>query len=106
MNPPPVSGFPVVTGYMLIASKADLSPSTHTHVYICIHTYIYVYINVSSRGVDRLWSASGSGALSVAVWAQDLLKDVAIIFITTAIVWFQVKQQGGNTVPPINRKLN
>ena len=36
MNPPPVSGFPVVTGYMLIASKADLSPSTHTQVYIYI----------------------------------------------------------------------
>ena len=26
-------------------------------------------------------------------------------FITSAIVWPQVKQQGGNTAPPINRKL-
>ena len=38
--------------------------------------------------------------------AWDLLKEVAIIFITSTIVWPQVKQQGGNTVPAINRKLD
>ena len=38
---------------------------------------------------------------SSASW--DLLKEV-IIFITSTIVWPQVKQQGGNTAPPINRK--
>ena len=37
--------------------------------------------------------------------ARDLLKEVLIIFITSTIVWPQVKQQGGNTAPPINRKL-
>ena len=37
-------------------------------------------------------------------WA--LLKEVAIIFITSVIVWPQVKQQGGNTAPPINSKLD
>ena len=45
--------------------------------------------------------AAGSGAMSEAVHAQDLLKEVTIIFITTTIVWSQVKQQGGNTAPPI-----
>ena len=30
----------------------------------------------------------------------------AIIFITPTIAWPQVKQQGGNTALPINRKLN
>ena len=30
----------------------------------------------------------------------------AIIFITSTIVWSQIKQQGGNTAPPINRKLD
>ena len=30
----------------------------------------------------------------------------AIIFITSTIVWPQVKQQGGNTALPINRKLD
>ena len=49
-----------------------------------------------------LWPAAGSGALRVAVGAWDLLKEVAIIFITSTIVWPQVKQQGGNTAPPIN----
>ena len=39
--------------------------------------------------------------MSEAVHAQDLLKEVTIIFITTTIVWSQVKQQGGNTAPPI-----
>ena len=42
-------------------------------------------------------AAAGLGALSVAVPAWDLLKEVAIIFITSTIVWSQVKQQGGNT---------
>ena len=48
-------------------------------------------------------------ALGVAVHAQDLLKEVAIIFITFRIVWSQVnqvKQQGGNITPPIKRKLD
>ena len=42
------------------------------------------------------WPAAGSGALSAAVPAWDLLKEVTIIFITSTIVWPQVKQQGGN----------
>ena len=33
--------------------------------------------------------------------AWDLLKEVAIIFITSTIVWPQVKQQGGKIAPPI-----
>ena len=47
----------------------------------------------------RQWvvPSAGLGALSVAVYAWDLLKEVAIIFITSTIVWPQVKQQGGNT---------
>ena len=44
--------------------------------------------------------------MSEAVHAQGLLKEVTIIFITTTMVWSQVKQQGGNTAPPINRKLD
>jgi len=35
-----------------------------------------------------------------------LVKDVAVIFITSTIVWSQVKQQGRNTAPPINKKLD
>ena len=61
---------------------------------------------VSSRGVDWWWPAAGSGALSAAVTAWDLSKEVAIIFITSTIVWPQVKQQGGNTALPIDRKLD
>ena len=37
---------------------------------------------------------------------RDLLKEVAVIFIISIIVWPQVKQQGGNTALPINRKLD
>ena len=48
----------------------------------------------------------GQGAMCAAVSAQDLLKEVAIIFITSTIVWSQVKQQGGNTTLPINRQLD
>ena len=41
--------------------------------------------------------AAGSGVLSAAVHAWDLLKEVTIMFITSTIVWPQVKQQGGST---------
>ena len=51
------------------------------------------------------WPAAGLGARSAAVCAQGILKEVAMIFITSTIVWPQVKQQGGNTAP-INRKLD
>ena len=61
---------------------------------------------VSSRGVGWWWPAAGLGALSVAVHAWDLLKEVTIIFINSTIVWPQVKLQGGNTALPINRKLD
>ena len=48
---------------------------------------------------------TGSEALSTAICAWDLLKEDTIIFITSTIVWHQVKQQGGNIAPTINRKL-
>ena len=35
---------------------------------------------------------------------EVLMKEVSIIFSDSNIVWFQVKQQGGNTGPPTNRK--
>ena len=35
--------------------------------------------------------------------AQDILKEVTIIFITSTMVWSQVKQQGGNTALPIKQ---
>ena len=59
-----------------------------------------------SRGVGRWWPAAGLGALSAAVSAWGLVKEVAIIFIISTIVWPQVKQQGGNTAPHFNRKLD
>ena len=59
----------------------------------------------SGGGVGRWWLA-GLGALSAAVHAQDLLKEIATFFITSTIVWSQVKQQGGSTASPINRKLD
>ena len=41
--------------------------------------------------MGQRWPASGLGALSVAVTAWDLLKEVTIIFITSTVVWPQVK---------------
>ena len=52
------------------------------------------------------WLAAGSGALSAAAGVWELLKEVTIIFTTPTIVWPQVKQQGGNTAPPINKELD
>ena len=43
------------------------------------------------------------GAVRAVVHAQDVLKEVTIIFLTSTLVSSQVKQQGGKTVPYINR---
>ena len=59
----------------------------------------------SSGGVVQWWPAAGLVALSAAVHAWDLLEEVTILFITSTIFWPLLKQQGGNTVLPINRKL-
>ena len=56
--------------------------------------------------MGQWWPTEGSEALSAAVCAWDLLKEVTIILTTSTIVWPQVKQQGGNTAPTINRKLD
>ena len=56
--------------------------------------------------MGQQWPAAGLGALSEAVCGLDLLKEVVIIFITSTIVWLQVKQQGRNTGLPINKKLD
>ena len=39
------------------------------------------------------WPAAGLGALSIAVPAWDLLKEVTIIFITSTTVWPQVNNR-------------
>ena len=43
-------------------------------------------VQESGGGVGRWWPAAGLGALSVAVCAWDLVKEVAIIFVTSTIV--------------------
>ena len=45
-------------------------------------------------------AAAGLGALNVAVHACDLLKEVAIIFITSTIVWPQVNSREGSQLHP------
>ena len=55
--------------------------------------------------MGQRWPAAGCRALSVAERAKDLLKEVAIIFITSTMVWSQIKQQRGNTAPPIKQKI-
>ena len=52
------------------------------------------------------WPAVGSGALSVAVCAWDILKEVIITFINSTIVWPQVKQQGWNTALHIKSNMD
>ena len=47
------------------------------------------------------WPAAGLGALSVAVHAWDLLKEVTIIFITSTIVWPQVDSREGTQLHPL-----
>ena len=94
----PFYGIGIKTDFSAEFSKfADILIST-THSCECP--------GVSGGGVGQQWPASGSGALSSAVPAWDLLKEVTIIFTVSSIVWSQVKQQGGNTAIPINSKLD
>ena len=57
--------------------------------------------------MGQQWPAAGLWVLSVAVRAQDLLKEVAIIFMTSTIVWPQVNNilECWNAAQPINRKF-
>ena len=47
---------------------------------------------VSGGGMGQWWPAAGLGALSVAVYAWDLLREVAIIFITSTNFQFSSVQ--------------
>ena len=60
----------------------------------------WVSLGVPGGGVGRQWTAARSGALSAAVPAWDLWKEVAIICITSTLVLSQVKQQGGKQPCP------
>ena len=62
----------------------------------------------SGGGVGWQWPDAGLGALSVAMCARDLWKEVTIIFIAFTIVWPQVNNREGTQPPPppINRKLD
>ena len=55
--------------------------------------------------MGQRWPVAGYRALSVAEWAEDLLKEITIIFITSTMVWSQIKQQRGNTALPIKQKI-
>ena len=47
-----------------------------------------VSVQESAGGMGWWWPAAGLGALSVAVDAWDLLKEVTTIFITSTIVYY------------------
>ena len=55
---------------------------------------------VSGRSVSQWWPAAGLGARTVVVHAWDLLREVTIIFITSTIVWPQVKSKEGTQPHP------
>ena len=57
-------------------------------------------MSVQESSVGQQWPAAGLGALSAAEHAWDLLKEVAIIFITYTIVWPQVDSREGRQLHP------
>ena len=58
-----------------------------------------------SGGVGWWWPAAGLGTVSVAVQAWDLLKEVAITFTTSTIVWPQVNNREGTQPHPSTESL-
>ena len=51
-------------------------------------------------------TAAGWGVTEYSSVCRDHLKEFTIVFISSTIVWSQVKQQGENTAPSINIKLD
>ena len=60
---------------------------------------------ISGGGLGQRWPAAGLGALSVAVHAWDLLKEVTIICIISTIVWSQVNDREGTQPHPSTENL-
>ena len=61
----------------------------------------YKCTGVSSRGEGQQWpAAAGSGELNTRMHAQDLLKDITIIFITPTIVWSMLNHREGTQPYP------
>ena len=78
--------------------------------YDCVCLYFYIFLVLFSRS---LWLRRGLEVACCMVRITECssacmgpVEGGAIIFITSTIVWPQVKQQGGNTAPPINSKLD
>ena len=55
---------------------------------------------LSNRAVGQWWLTAGLGAKSVSVHAYDLRKEVAIIFISSTIIWPQVNSREGTQPHP------
>ena len=55
--------------------------------------------------MGQQWPVAGLGALSIAVNAWDLLKEVTIIFITSIIVWLQVNSRDRTQIHPSTEDL-
>ena len=96
--------------FYVLSSNSFLPQNLYTYILILICGQFYsalsdfnitfqnisggkISIHKTGRDVGRWWSAAGLGALSVVVYAWDILKEVTIIFITSTIVW-----------PPANNK--
>ena len=56
--------------------------------------------------MGQWWPDAGLGALSVAVHAWDLLREVATIFITSTIVWPEVNSREGTHTYTQKKGLN
>ena len=63
---------------------------------------VSVQESLQRRGLLVACCRVGGTECSSASW--DLLKEITIIVIASTIIW--IKQQGGNTALPINRKLD
>ena len=83
---------------------------THTQNLACTRTQEKGAVTLQETDPDLPMSAQES---LVEVWVrvaccriQTILNEVAFTFITSTIVWPQVKQQGGDIALHINRKLD
>ena len=60
----------------------------------------------SQESPAEAWVSSGLLQAQGPWGQQACMGPFELIFITSTTVWPQVKQQGGNTAPPFNRRLN
>ena len=112
LTTPPVTRCLLLLSSAISAISSARLPASHGCTFPQLHPSRGSSPDLPVSVQESAGQAWGGGGLlqgrgtecSRASWG--LLKEATTVFISSTVVWPQVKQQGGNTAPPSNRKLH